>query len=190
MTENRKVLLSLVFVAIAVIALSTVFLGVFLNSESNFSASNIKPVNSNYLYYSSGNASKVFLVSAEPMYGYWTQNDTQMDWFTNGPVIHKGDPVFVINVTIRNDYIQNDQSKVNSDNISFVVPTVRLFDKNNNTIVALQAYPLVDTRLNGHIFGFDSGKTTSFELYFATSNRKIDHYEILVETVSSMPPPS
>jgi hypothetical protein len=178
MSKNRTVLF-LVILAVIAVALFAVFYGVTFYSGSNLSTSNIKVVNSTYLNYSSGNVSRIFLLSEEPRYGYWTQNDTHMDWFTDGPVIHKGDPVFVINATIRND-----------DNRSFVVLTVLLFDKNNNTIDALQAYPQVDTRLNGHIFAFESGKPISVELYLATSNRNIDHYDIFVEYVASMPPPS
>ena len=186
----KKTTLAIILIFAIAVTLFGVFWGVTLNSGSNLSTSNVKPFHSIYLNYSSGNVSKVFLVSSEPKYSFWTQNDTHMDWFTNSSVIHKGDPVFVVNATVRNDYTQNDQYRVNSDNVSFVVLTVKLFDRNNNPIDALQAYPQVDTRLNGHIFGFESGKTTSFELYLATGNRNIDHYEIFVEVVSSMPPPS
>lgn len=188
MTKNKKVLLPVALALIAV-ALFAVFWGVTFYSGSNLSTSDIRPVNSDYLTYSSGNVSKIFLVSAEPRYGYWTQNDTHMDWFTNGPVIHKGDQVFVVNATIRNDYTQNDQYRVGSDNRSHVVLTVKLYDKDNHVIIALQAYPRVDTKFNGSVFAFESGKTTSFELYLATGNRNIDHYEIFVEVVASVPPP-
>jgi len=152
--------------------------------------SNIRVVNSTYLNYSSGESSKIFLVSAESRYDIWTQNDTHMDWFKDGPLIHKGDPVFVINATMRNDYTQNDLNKVSSTNYSAVVFSVKLYDKGNSVIDAQPAYPRVDTRLNGHVFAFKSGKIDSFELYLATDNRNVDHYEVLVELVSSVPPPS
>jgi hypothetical protein len=148
--------------------------------------SDIKAVNSEYLNHSSGDVSKIFLVSSEPRYDFWTQNDTHMDWLSNGPVIHKGDPVFVVNASVRNDYPLNDEKRVDGGNRSHVGFTVALFDKDNNVISALQAYPQRVTQLNLSFFTVKSGETTSIELYYATGNRNIDHYEILVAYVSSM----
>ncbi len=189
MSKHQKALAVFALLAaviLIVIALSWAFIGF----GPNLSTSNIKPVTPHYLTDAYGNVTKVFLLSAEPRYGYWTLNDTHMDWFSNGPIIHKGDPVFIINATIRNDYTQNDQWKVDSSNRSFVVLNVNLYSKNGTAINAFQAYPQVDTRLNGHIFEFDSGETSSIGLFMATNSRGIDRYEILIATVSSMPPPS
>jgi hypothetical protein len=182
-------------IAVAVLLISSTLLALYLFNgapipDKDLSTANIKPQTPHYLAYSSGNESKIFLLSDDPTYGYWTQNDTHMDWFTNGPIIHKGDPVFIINATIRNDYTQNDQNKVNGDKFSWVVFNIVLYDKTGTVIDALQAYPQVDTRLNGHIFTFNTGETASYGVFMATGNRQIDHYEILVATVSSMPPPS
>jgi hypothetical protein len=181
-------------IVVAILLISSTLLALYLFNgapipNKDLSTANIKPQTPHYLAYSSGNESKIFLLSAEPSYSYWTQNSTHMDWFTNGPIIHKGDPVFIINATIRNDYTQNDQNRVNDSNFSWVVLNIVLYDK-NRIIDALQAYPQVDTRLNGHIFTFNSGETTSFGVFMSTSNRQIDHCEILVTIVSSMPPPS
>ncbi|MCW4009467.1 MAG: hypothetical protein NWF05_02455 [Candidatus Bathyarchaeota archaeon] len=185
-------------IGVAILLVSSTLLVLYLfngvsTANEDLSADSIKPQTPHYLVYSSGNESKIFLLSAEPSYGYWTQNDTHMDWFSNGPIIHKGDPVFVVNSTVRNDYTQNDKagvvSAVNSYNHSEVSFAVKLYDKNNNTINALQAYPRVDTRLGSNVFSFERGRAEPFELYFATANRNIDHFEIVVLYVSSMPPP-
>ena len=151
----------------------------------------IKPLNPQYLSFFYENAtSKIFLVSATPRYDYWTKNDTPMTWFTNGPVIHTGDPVFVVNVTVRNDYTLNDQNRVNSANFSVVILYVTLYDGNNNVISAPKAYPKVDSNYyTSNQWNFDSGKSSSFELYFLTTDRNVDHYQISVALVSSMPPP-
>jgi len=182
---------------VIIIVLSVAFLIVGIYWSSGDFSSNTEPTNNDiepqsphYLAFSSGDESKIFLESTKASYGYWSLNDTHMDWFTNGPIIHKGDPVFIINATVRNDYTQNDQYKVDSSNRSSVVLNVKLYDKDGAVIDALQAYPQVDTRLNGHIFRFNSGETFSFGLFMATNNQNINHYEILVATVSSMPPPS
>jgi hypothetical protein len=147
-------------------------------------------VEPHYLAYSTGEQSKLFLESAQASYGYWTQNDTAMTWFTDGPIIHKGDPVFVVNATIRNDYTQTNPYKVNPDNTSFVVLTAALYDKNGTQIEAPQAYPRVDTNyFNGHLSTLDSGETATFTLYLSTGSRNVDHFELNVEVVSSMAPP-
>jgi hypothetical protein len=188
--KNNKVLLG---VALALVVALFAILGIIFNPKDSLSTVNIKAVNPQYLPYSSSNATKIFLVSAEPRYGYWTQNDTHMDWFSNGPVIHKGDPVFVVNLTVRNDYTKNDGAgvlgRVDSQNRSSVGFTVTLFDKDNNVISAVQAYPKTVTQLNLSFFALQSGETASCELYFATCNRNIDHYEIFVAYVSSVPAP-
>jgi hypothetical protein len=182
-------------VIIAVLSVALLIVGLYWSS-GGFSSNTELPTNAvvaqspHYLAFSSGNESKIFLESAKASYSFWSLDDTHIDWFTNGPIIHKGDPVFIINATLRNDYTQNDQYKVDSSNRSFVVLNVKLYDKDGSVIDALQAYPRVDTRLNGHIFRFDSGKTASIGIFMATNNRSIDHYEILVASVSSMPPPS
>lgn len=179
------VVLLVIFLTIGIYGLIDGF-----SPKTKLPISTVAPQVPHYLAFSSGNESKIFLESAKSNYGYWSLNDTHMDWFTNGPVIHKGDPVFIINATLRNDYTQNDQSRVDSSNGSFVVLNVKLYDKDGAVIDALQAYPRVDTRLNGHIFRFDSGKTAAIGLFMATSNQNIARYEILVATASSMPPPS
>ena len=150
-----------------------------------------KPLNPQYLaFYYDNTSRKIFLESATTRYGYWTKNDTPMTWFTNGPVIHTGDPVFVVSGTVRNDYTQNDQNKVDYLNRSIVILYVKLYDQNNNSISAPQAYPKVDSNYyTSNQWGFESGKSNSFELYFLMANRNIDHFQILVEYVSSVIPP-
>jgi hypothetical protein len=178
------------FAVIAAIAVIIVVVGVYsLTSESN-------PTNpaSQYLSFSDGRQSKIFLLSAHSTYGVWTRNDTHMNWFTDGPTIHKGDPIIVVNATVRNDYTHEDKagilSAVNSyDNHSEVAVTVKFYDKDNNIISAPQAYPRVDTNLGSNVFSFECGKPESFGQFFATANKNVARYEIVVLYVSSQPPP-
>ena len=180
----------LAFALLAVASLSLVFLWSGVGSPGvDLSTSNIQPISPHYLSRSSGNESKIFLLSAEPRYGYWDRNDTHIDWFSSGPVIHEGAPVFVISAIVRNDYTQNDENRVDSGNLSHVGFVVTLFDKDNNVISALQAYPMRVTQLDLSFFALESSQTASFELYYATGNRNIDHYDILVAYVSNVPPP-
>jgi hypothetical protein len=115
-----------------------------------------------------------------------------MDWFTDGPIIHKGDPIFLVNATVRNDYTQNDKSGIVSvleGNSSFVVLTITLYDKSGNVINALQAYPQVDTDyFGGSVFTVDNCSNT-VEIYLSTNKWSIDHYRVFVAYASSMPPP-
>jgi hypothetical protein len=128
------------------------------------------------------NKSKIFLLSAEPRYGYWTQNDTHMDWLEHEAFIHKGDPGFIINVTVRNDYTQSDGwTIVNPDNMTEIGLYVVLHGKNGSIIDAFQAYPSP----NDNIFTCYIGETTSFEIFMATNNRQIDSYEILVAIIAA-----
>lgn len=186
MNKRYIALLGTVFVAAVLLAA----LGVFMFHPQAEAPAISQTVEPHYLTYATGESSKLFLESAQANYGYWTQNDTAMTWFTDGPIIHKGDPVCIINATIRNDYTQTDPYKVNPDNTSFLVLTTALYDKNGTQIDAPQAYPRVDTNyFNGHHSTLDSGETATFILYLSTDNRNVDRFELNVEVVSSMPSP-
>lgn len=147
------------------------------------------------------NTTKIFLVSAVATYGYWQQDDAQISYPLLGSyalVIHKGDPCLIINVTVRNDYTQQDAG--NSDNsgasignqtgnyASYIVLRASLFAANGSIINAVD-FTLPKTSSGDYQFSLNSGETTSFNMTLATANRNIDHYGIYVGYLYSVPEP-
>jgi DNA-binding transcriptional ArsR family regulator len=160
----------------------------------------------NYLYTVpdlAGNtsATKIFLVSATGQYGYWRYNDTQVTYPLISPyafVIHQGDPCFVINVTVRNDYTPEDADETLGYNApingfngvyeSFIVLKSYLYDSKGNLVNTVD-FTLPKSPAGNYQFSLKSQETTSFSIYLATANRDIDHFEIKVSYLGSTPQP-
>ena len=188
----------LAFLLVAVIIASTSIV-VFnsLSDESlpspDFPAVSVKPVDSHYLGGNvSGYETKFFLVSATPRYGYYRATFRVLSIPSSW--IHKGDPCFIINFSLRNDYteeeIQNLTPPFANNTRAWVGLRFELFDRNGNSIDA------VSTGANGRFLPNDlfntamgSGDTRSWEVYLATENRGIDHFEIYIRYMSSKPEP-
>ena len=144
------------------------------------------------------NLTKIYLVSANGRYDYWRFNDTQISYPLSGSyiwVIHKGDPCFVINVTVRNEYTFEDSLDYNApiSNFtgayeSFIVLNAFLYDAQGNIINAVD-FTMPKTPVGNYQFSLKSQETTSFYTYLATTNRDIDHFEIKVSYLGSVPQP-
>ena len=147
------------------------------------------------------NATKIFLVSANAQYGFWQQDDASINFPLMGSyslVIHKGDPCLIINVTVRNDYTPKDAGNsfnpeapignLTGNYSSYIVLRANLFAANGSVISALD-FTLPKTPSGDYQFSLDSGETTSFNMILATANRDIDHYEIDVGYLYSVPEP-
>ena len=188
----------LAFLLVAVTIASTIFTVFYLLSSEalpppDFPAANVKPLNSHYLGTNvSGYETKFFLVHATPRYGYYRADfrvvSIPSSW------IHKGDPCFIINFTLRNDYTEKEIQDLTppfaNNTRAWVGLRFELFDRNGNSIDA------VSTGANGRFLPNDlfntamnSGDTRSWEVYLATENRNIDHFEIYIRYVSSQPEP-
>ncbi len=145
------------------------------------------------------NLTKIYLVSANGRYDYWRFNDTQIGYPLAGSyiwVIHKGDPLFVINVTVRNDYTYEDAffsdnppiGNVSGTYESFIVLNVFLYDAQGNIVNAVD-FTMPKTPVGNYQFLLKSQETTSFNLYLATASRDIDHFAIKIGYLASMPQP-
>ena len=150
-----------------------------------------------------GLETKLFLVSAKPKYSTWQINDTNIGYpayTSSSNVIHQGDPVFMITVTVRNDYIITDAenlTEINSNapigNItgsysSFIILTAQLFSQNGSIVKTVDITQPKNT-LAGYEFNLNSGETTSFNLLFETGSHDIGRYDIFALYVSSLPQP-
>jgi hypothetical protein len=135
-------------------------------------------------------ATRIFLVSATTYYGY--SNETRKlnpDNPAQGNIISKGDPIFIINVTLRNDYNPENPLPLSSDNYAFIYLTATLYSQ-NGTINAKDVSPTnpeVDMPNPTAIIGLNSGATASVEVWMATANRNIDHYEINLSVFGTPP---
>src|SRR5208283_2724444 len=105
-----------------------------------------------------------------------------------GDIISKGDPIFIINVTLRNDYNSENPLPLSSDNYAFIFLTATLYSQ-NGTVKATDVSPTnADVPPTGAFLGLNSGETASVEVWMATSNRNIDHYEINLSVFGIAPP--
>jgi hypothetical protein len=205
MDKNQKILLAVVL--IAVIALSGIFWlpAIMRTLEPSRGgpptpATNVEQISpqylSGYVFQSISNttsgpifesATRIFLVSATTYYGY--SNETLKSWNpTEGNIVNKGDPIFIINVTVRNDYNPENPLPLSTDNHAFIFLTATLYSK-NVTIKAKDVSPTnpeVGPFLTAFV-GLNSGDTASVEVWMATANRNIDHYEINLD-VFGIPP--
>jgi len=130
---------------------------------------------------------RIFLVSATTYYGY--SNETLKSGNpTEGNIINKGDPIFIINVTVRNDYSPENPLPLSTDNHAFIFLTATLYSQ-NVTIKAKDVSPTnpqVGPFLTAFV-GLNSGETASVEIWMATANRNVNHYEINLDVFGIAP---
>ena len=132
-------------------------------------------------------ATRIFLVSTTTYYGY--ANETlKSPNPTEGNIINKGDPIFIINATLRNDYNHQDPLPLSTDNYAFIFVTATLYSQ-NVTINAKDVSP-TDPQVGGFLtayLGLHSGETASVEVWLSTANRNIGNYTINLD-VFGIPP--
>ena len=206
MNKSLKILLAVVL--IAVIAVSTgIFLFPAISRTLKSSpvppptpATNVEQISPQYLpgyvdqsisNTTSGSifepATRIFLVSATTYYGYSNETLKSLNP-SEGNIINKGDPIFIINVTVRNDYNPENPLPLSTNNQAFIFLTATLYSQ-NVTIKAKDVSPTnpqVGPFLTAFV-GLNSGETASVEVWMATANRNIDHYEINLD-VFGIPP--
>ncbi len=132
-------------------------------------------------------ATRIFLVSATTYYGY--SNGTRKSPNpAEGNIINKGDPIFIINVTLRNDYNSENPLTPSQDNHAFIFLTATL-NSQSGTVNATDVSPTnAGAPPIGAFLGLNSGETASVEIWMATSNRNIDRYEINLSVFGIAPP--
>jgi len=184
--QPKLIVLFLVLVLLA----SVVGVVWYLTSDSkeDWLATNVKPVTPHYLGSLDGTyESKIFLVNASARYSFWRENDTIIGYgYTPShadelPVVRTGDPMFIINATVRNDYPSEESILVNyfassGEYFSFVGLSAKLFTENGTEISAINTDK--HKGMVGYLFTLGVNETKTVEIPFATDNRNIAYYEI------------
>jgi hypothetical protein len=123
-----------------------------------------------------GNISRIFVVSTSISSGFYPYPTRRAIGQTSGPpVVEKGEPCVIINVTIRNDYsAQNPPTPQNPDpaepTLVYVYLTAKIFSGNNEinatdlTNVGQPPDSLSSAWLNG-------GETATISIYLATTSK-------------------
>jgi hypothetical protein len=174
MRRNLKIT---AIVAIIVILASTfvVFLGI-----NDFSSLETLSPSRQYLSYQ-GNVSKIFLVSATAGYGSASETYNTID----GQVVQKGSSLFIINVTLRNDYTLDDPPPPKgipispADGTAYVYLTAQL--NNEEGIIKAIDVTVPDFSIPltpGAALILASGQTASVNIYLAVNETNIIDYDI------------
>jgi len=177
-------------VAVAVILVLIIGLYFWNLMFSSSDSSAIEGPGSGYLTYypgfNEGNETMIFHISTDkPRYGFYNWNDTK--WY--GGEVNEGDPCFIVNVTIRNDYTDPiiEDSPLNGTFYEYVSLTTYLYDEQGRVDAVDVTYP-INRIWGGHFFSVKPGETHSLEVYLATESKNIEQYEIYVNYVEPLPP--
>ncbi len=147
-------------------------------------AAEVKPVSAGYL------EGKIYLVSASARYGTYEEPSGHA---MGVPVVNQGDPCFILNVTVRNDY-NTQQRPPNSEGFNdtgrtYICLAARIYDKNGAQIEALDVTEPYILPFNRPQHALEYGETISFDIVLATPHRDIDHYEFQMLYIGPMPAP-
>ena len=176
----------LVLLVVVTVVLGSI-LGLYLFTYSN--PSNIDGPRSGYLTRTSSSETLIFLVSTDnPRYGVYEGSDAQ--W--SGGEVHEGDPCFIVNVTVRNDYtkdpLSTDEDSPPGMYNKYVKLTAYIYNQQGRVNAVDVTYP-INSLHGGHVFTVEPEETQSVELYLATDTKNIERYEIYVEYIGPMPEP-
>jgi hypothetical protein len=144
-----------------------------------------------YLPDRAANMTQLFVVSATPKYGFYP---VEPENFAGPYMLSKGDPCFIMDITIRNDYNSqnpvparsNSNGNSTSNEVWFCVHAI-LYDKNGVLHVPAVTPPYPQMPFGVPQFHQTSGATNSYKLYFWTSNRNINHYLIYISYLAPQP---
>jgi hypothetical protein len=133
---------------------------------------------SGYLtYYYDQQETEIFLLSTEnPRYGSYKWNNTNWDFY-------EGDPCFIVNVTIRNDYTKNQLWSDEDSPLGLYNNHVKLtaiLYNHQGKIEAVDVTHPINSLHGGHVFRVEPEETHSVELYIATESKDIERFEIYV----------
>ena len=152
----------------------------------------IQPVAGYYLPYR-GNISRIFVVSANVSSGFYPYPTRSAVGPTPGPpVVEKGEPCVVINVTIRNNYSVEyppPAQEPGSPTVASVFFTAEIFNGSNE----INATDMTHVGLFPNSWSFVSlncGETKTLSIYLATASKsEITRFEIVPIYVGGIPPP-
>jgi len=176
----KKNLQAVAVFAIAIITISVPF-AVFLNAE--FGGQTAESFSPGYLLYQ-GKLSKIYLVTSTSSYG--NANETYTT--PAGQFVQQGSPLFIITVTLRNDYSSeeaapppNEVPVSPADGTAYVYFTAKVYDENgavNATNVTVPDFSLPSTP--GTALVLSSGQTASANIYTSTDKTGITKYGVEV----------
>jgi hypothetical protein len=135
-----------------------------------------------YLVYND-KTSKIYLIDSFTSYRNANETYTTPD----GQIVEKGTPLFVITMTMRNDYtsdnpappLDNQEQTSPADGTAYLYLTAQLYDKEgqlNATNVSVSDFSL--TAASGTGLVLSSGQTAQVNIYIATSQTNINKYEV------------
>jgi hypothetical protein len=170
---KKKLQILASIVIIAVIATTLVY---FTNTPT-FVAPKGAPFTPHYISYR-GNPSKIYVAAAATSYSKVNES-----YSAEGQEVKKGTPLFIVSVTLRNDYTADDLPPPNgtqvfpADGTAYLYLNAQLYDKNglvNATNVSVSDFSVPKTIGTGLVLA--SGQTASTDLWIATDNTKINQY--------------
>ncbi len=167
---------------------STVLAALLLNtwSKGNSAAPHLEPQTPHYLSLN-GNPSKIYIVSATPSYGLANQTYISAD----GQKILKGNRLFTINLTLRNDYTNEDPPPSMGtpvspvDGTAYICLNFTLQNKNgfvNSINVTPPDFSSQSSDKTGLVLA--SGQTNSVEICLATNQTDISQFDVNLVSVS------
>ncbi len=185
--RTRRWLFAATLSSIALMLIGLWFVTVF-PVFSEVPAWTVEPSSSYYLCDRALNLTKIFVVSATPKYGFYP-----VDPLNNAIpfMITKGTPVFILEVTIRNDYTpqtplwRNDSGgNYSCSDVWFCLRAV-LTDENGSVLhVPAVTPPYPQMPFGVPQFFQKSGTTQIYNLYFLVNTRNVSHYQIYVSYLS------
>ena len=161
--------------------------------EMNSNSAKIEPISPHYLSYN-GITSKIYLVDAITSYSKTNETYTTAE----GQTVQKGSSLFVITLTLRNDYssdkppptLANQSPTSPVDGTAYVYLTSKLYNKDgavNATNVSFSDFTLPATPGTGLVLA--SGQTEPLNISVLTSQTDINKCEVnLIFVGDSIPP--
>jgi len=183
---NRNVLVAAIIISSI---LCVYYVATSLASSLAADVSHVEGPSSGYLTDLSGNKTKIFLVSTDnPRYGFCNWSYSAV----GGIEVQTGDPCFIVNVTVRNDYTTDpvwtyEDCPPGLYN-NHVKLTAYLYNQQGRVDAVDVTYP-INSLHGGHVFVVEPEETRSVELYLATDCKDIERYEIYVTYIGPLMEP-
>lgn len=186
--KKRLLITAVVALIIALAAALAVFFAYF-----NIESSGVKEISPHYLSYG-GSTTKIYLSAATTSYG----NVNESYVMRAGQVVQKGSPLFIVTVTLRNDYssdsppppLPNEPPTSPTDGTAYVYLTAQLYNKTsaiNATNVSVSDFSLPFSPGTGLVLA--SGQTGAVNIYMATTQTDINKCNVnLIFVGDSIPP--
>ena len=197
MKRSKKVLAALLIAVIIVAIELVVFLQLSRGPTFRLgpSSATFEPAAPSYL-----DNSSILVVSASSVYGRYPFESTSL-LPGSSAVIHGGDHCFIINVTIRNDYtLENlppnqvvvtypNGTTINDTASVYVFLTASIYDKQGKIVQATDVTPPYGPPSGGAYAYLQSRENATLAIYLSTSRQYIDHYDIILRYVGTIPLP-